>query len=286
MRRSINWKMDPREMEQMMGRLLARMEAQMEAERKAELKANQHEMKAQIGGLASRMDADKEESMAKMERLLADNREMKATIRSGQKEMINAITGASRESTVACEDKTKALPETTVACPEVTHACLEEEKESTPKETDAVEEPQEVSEGGTDEETNAGTANRTGEQRLAVRRHRQRKKWAQVNGGPPQKFAAFRGRFTRRAVPALLKRHVRKGPRRNRPSGIRGPGKTFRSRMEGRSLKQRQTQGNVARETPEGRTDEKRRRTRPECNSGIRKLNRVFRTGKRGRTVC
>jgi hypothetical protein len=31
--------------------------------------------------------------------------------------------------------------------------------------------------------------------------------------------------------------------------------------------------------------DEKRRRTRPECNSGIRKLNKVSRTGKRGRIV-
>jgi hypothetical protein len=41
----------------------------------------------------------------------------------------------------------------------------------------------------------------------------------------------------------------------------------------------------VARETPEGRTDEKRRRTRPECNSGIRKLNKVFHTGERGRIV-
>jgi hypothetical protein len=40
----------------------------------------------------------------------------------------------------------------------------------------------------------------------------------------------------------------------------------------------------MAQETPEGWTDEKRRRTHPECNSGIRKLNRVSRTGKRGRT--
>jgi hypothetical protein len=31
--------------------------------------------------------------------------------------------------------------------------------------------------------------------------------------------------------------------------------------------------------------DEKRRRTHPECNSGIRKLNKVSRTGKRGRIV-
>jgi hypothetical protein len=47
--------------------IMARMEARMDS--------NQHEMKVQIGGLASRMDVDKEESMAKMERLLADNRE-------------------------------------------------------------------------------------------------------------------------------------------------------------------------------------------------------------------
>jgi hypothetical protein len=77
--------------------MMARMEARMDS--------NQHEMKVQIGGLASRMDADKAESMIKMERLLADNREMKATIRSGQKEMIKAITGASQESTEACEEK-------------------------------------------------------------------------------------------------------------------------------------------------------------------------------------
>jgi hypothetical protein len=135
-----------------------------------------------------------------------------------------------------------------------------------------------------DDITSAGTEDRTGEQRLALRRHRQQKKRAQVNGGPRQKFAAFCGRFTLCAVPALLKGHVRKGPRRNHHSGVREPGKTFR-RIDGRSLKQWQIKGNAARDTPEGRMDKKRRRTRPECNSGIRKLNRVFRTGKRGRIV-
>jgi hypothetical protein len=35
----------------------------------------------------------------------------------------------------------------------------------------------------------------------------------------------------------------------------------------------------------EGRTDEKRRRTHPECDSGIRKLNKVSRTRKRGRIM-
>jgi 4-hydroxy-3-methylbut-2-enyl diphosphate reductase IspH len=76
---------------------------EMMAQMNAKMDSNQHEMKVQIGGLASRMDVDKEE--------------MKATIRNGQEEMIKAITGVSQESTETCEEKTKALPET---CPEVT----------------------------------------------------------------------------------------------------------------------------------------------------------------------
>jgi hypothetical protein len=215
--------------------MMARMEARMDS--------NQHEIKVQIGGLASRMDVDKEEMMSRMD--------------NNKEEMIKAITGASQESTEACEEQTKALPETTEACPEVTHACLEEEKESTPKETDAMEEPQVVPEGATDEEKFGATEDRAGELRLVLRHRRERKKWAQVNGGPRQKFAAFRGRFIRRAVPALLKGHVRKGPRRNCGSGIREPGKTFRSKIDGRSLKQQQIKGNVARGTPGGRTCEK-----------------------------
>jgi hypothetical protein len=243
----------------------------------------------QILELLAKMNANQAESMARMEankaeskaERKADKEEMKATIRSGQEEMIKAITGVSRKSTEACEEMTKALPETTEACPEVTHACLEEEKESTPKETDAVEEPQEFPEGVTDEEKFGATKDRAGELRLAVRRHRQRKKRAQENSGPRQKFAAFRRWFTRRAVPALLKGHVRKGSRRNRRSGVREPRKTFRSRIDGRSLIQWQIKGNVARRTPEGRTDEKRRRTRPECNSGIRRLSKTLGNGMR-----
>jgi chromatin segregation and condensation protein Rec8/ScpA/Scc1 (kleisin family) len=90
---------------------------------------------------------------------------------------MKAITGD-------CEEKTKALPETTEACPMKTRACLEEEKEPAPKETEAVEEPRDVHIGETDEEASGGTEDRTGEQRPAVRRHRQRKERVQVNGGP------------------------------------------------------------------------------------------------------
>jgi hypothetical protein len=161
-----------------------------------------------------------------------------------------AIMAAYYEGMIAiikeCLGKTKALPETMEACPEVTPACLEEEKEQAPEETEAMEKSWEVPEGAADEEKFGATEDRAGELRLAMRRHRQRKKRAQENGGPRQKFAAFHRRFTRCAVPALLKGHVLKGLRRNRRNGVRGPGKTFCSRMEGRSLKQRQIKGNVA----------------------------------------
>jgi hypothetical protein len=145
-----------------------------------------------------------------------------------------------------------------------------EEKKSAPEETEAVAESREVPKGATDEEAFGATEDRTGEQRLAVRRHRQRKKRAQGNGGPRQKFAATVGRPTRRFVPALHKGGLRKGPGKECRSGIRRPGRTFRSRIDGRSLKQRQIKGNVVRETPEGQAYNKGRLTCPECNNSIR----------------
>jgi hypothetical protein len=98
-----------------------------------------------------------------------------------------------------------------------------------------VAETEEVPEEAAVEDKFGATEDRAGDPRLAVRRHRERKKRAQVNGGPRQKFAAFRGRVTRRAVPALLKGYVRKGPRRNRHSGVRGPGKKFCRGLNGQS---------------------------------------------------
>jgi hypothetical protein len=137
----------------------------------------------------------------------------------------------------------------------------------------------EVPEGAADEEKFGATKDRTGEQRLAVRRHRERNKRAQVNGGPQQKFAASRGRFTRRAVPAIRKGHVRRGPgMKCRRGGIRGPGKASRAGKKGMA------KCNLERGTPEGRTCEKRRRTRPECNSGIRRLSKTSGNRREGRT--
>jgi hypothetical protein len=176
--------------------------------------------------------------MAKMERLLADNRERKA-----DKEEMMAITGASQESTEACEEKAEmainsirselegkinARMEYSVAVADKQTQALREELNQKVEEAERRVQASNDTRTGNfqDDITSAGTEDRTGEQRLAVRRHRQRKKRAQFNGGSRQKFAAFRRRFTPRAVPALLKGHVRKGPRRNRRGGVSGPGKT------------------------------------------------------------
>jgi hypothetical protein len=55
--------------------------------------------------------------------------------------------------------------------------------------------------------------------------------------------------------------------------------------MGGRSLKKRRTKFNVAQGNLKDRTCEKRQRSQPECNSGIRKLNQTFHTRKRGMIV-
>jgi hypothetical protein len=118
---------------------------------------------------------------------------------------------------------------------------------------------QRVPKGATDQETIGTTEDRYGDQRLAIRRHRQQKKRAQGNGGPRQKFAAVRGWFTRRAIPAMRKGHAHRGPGKTCRSGIRVPGRTLGSWMEDPSLKKRQTKVNAVQGTPEGRTCEKRR---------------------------
>jgi hypothetical protein len=138
--------------------LLARMDAD-KAEAKRERKADKEEMMA-------RMNADKAE--AKRERK-ADKAEMKAS-----QEGMMAEIKANREMMARMMAKMDAWLGRT-------EAFLEENK-SAPEETEAVAESWEVSKRGTDEEMSAGTEDRTGEQRLAMRRHRQRKKRAQVNG--------------------------------------------------------------------------------------------------------
>jgi hypothetical protein len=223
--------------------------------------------------LLARMEADKAESMARRE---ADKAESKAE-RKADKEMMarmEAKMESSHERMMAKMDawlgKTGACRESTEACPEVTPACLEEEKAPTPEETKAVaEKPQEVPKGAKGEEAIRAAKDRSRDLRLAVRCRRRLKTQTKRDGRLRQECAAVRWP-THRFVPALRKGGLRKRLGKECRSGIRRPGRTFHSRINGRSLKQRQIKGNVAQETPEGRTYKKRRRTLPECNSGIR----------------
>jgi hypothetical protein len=99
----------------------------------------------------------------------------------------------------------------TTSCPgemEVTNL------EATPEETEFAVERQELF-----KETyfdNIGSSeDRYGEQRLVVRRRRGANNWTQDNVGSRQKLSATRKRMIRRAVPAVGKRQVRKGPGRS-----------------------------------------------------------------------
>jgi hypothetical protein len=184
-----------------------------------------------------------------------------------------AIMDAYYEGMIAiikeCLEKTKALLETTEAFPAKTEAFLER-KGSAPEELESMAEPKEVPERATEQETGEAAEDRTGKLRLAVRRHRQRKKQSQENGGPREKFAAFRGRVTHCAVPVLNKGHVRKEPRRNRRSGVKGLGKTSGSRIENPGLKERWTKDKAVRGTLGKGTCKRNRRTCPVFGNGLR----------------
>jgi hypothetical protein len=213
--------------------------------------ANNREMKAHH----EKMDTDKAEIMAKMDKL-ADGQEelmmsrtettlmmaeMKATIKSGHEEMIKAIT----------------------------EACLEK-KGSTPEEIGAVAEPQEVPKGAMDEEAIGVTEHQSKNLRLAVGCRGRLKTPTKPDGQLRQECATAVGRPTRRSDPAMRKGGLRKGLGKKCCSGIRVPGRTLGSRMEGRSLKQRRPKYNMVRGAAKGRTCKERRRTRLECNDAIR----------------
>jgi hypothetical protein len=235
-------------MEQIMKEWMTKMMAKMDSNQER-TDAAQREMKASQEEMMAKMETSEERTDASLE-------EMKAIIRSGQEEMIKAITGACREAMEACEG--------------VTHACLEE-KEPAPEETGVVSEPQEVPEGATDAETIGATENRSRDLRLAVGCRRKLKTWTKRDGRVRREHAATIGWPTHRTVPVIRKGGLRRGPSKKcLRSGIRGPGRTLGSRMTDRGLKKCRTKVNVIRGTPKGRTCEKRRRTRPEGNNGIR----------------
>jgi hypothetical protein len=133
-----------------------------------------------------------------------------------------------------------------LACPEEMEADVSsEEMEATKMEasleaTEAAGERQELFKEGTNFENIGSSAARFGDQRLVVRRRRGAKKRAQDSVGSRQKSSVARKRVIRRAVSAVRKGHMRKGPGKN----------------------------NVARGASRGKMLDKKQRNNSECEDG------------------
>jgi hypothetical protein len=240
-------------------------------------------LKVQIGGLASRTYADKAKSKAERK---ADKTEMKASQEEmmARMEAIGHKMDSNHERMMAKMDawlgKTEACREEPKACEERTKACLEEEKEPAPEEPKAVEDPQEVLEGvmgmeeepdpeetevvagrqevpkgATDAEAIGAAKDRSRDLRLAVGCRGRLKTRIKRDGRLRQECSATVRLPTHSFVPALRKGGLRKGPgKRCRRNGVRGPGETSASRMEGRGLKQRRAKDSIVRGAPKQRT--------------------------------
>jgi hypothetical protein len=186
---------------------------------------------------------------------------MRATIRSGQEQLIAKLK-ADREEMTAWGTETKACQEATETCEENTEAFLEK-KESAPEEPKAVAETEEVPEGVTDEEAIGVTKDRSRNLRLAVKCRECLKTRTKCDYQLRQDCAATVGRPTCRFVPALRKGGLRKGPGKKCRSGIKGPSRMLGCRMGGRGLKQQWIKDNVVRGAH-------KERTRPVFENGIR----------------
>jgi hypothetical protein len=113
----------------------------------------------------------------------------------------------------------------TTSCPEEIEAT---NLEATPDETEAAVERQELREKKEITAKNIGSSeDRSGNQRLAVRRRRGAKKRIQHSVGSRQKLSAARKRVIRRAVPAVRKGNIRKGPGRNSVGRVHPKSRTF-----------------------------------------------------------
>jgi hypothetical protein len=120
-----------------------------------------------------------------------------------------------------------------MACPEETEtASCPEEMDATrlvnPGAAEAAVERQELREKEINAENIGSSEDRSGYRRLVVRRRRGAKKWIPVEG-------VCRPPVIRRAVPALRKRNIRKGPGRNSVGRVDPKSRTFRKKQRLRS---------------------------------------------------
>jgi hypothetical protein len=200
--------MEMENMLQMMKLLLARQE---EAEAKAETRHEEAESDAK-----ARHEKAEARAVARHERFLA---------------FLDGLTSCG-------EGMTSCQTETTSSSEEMEATNLE----ATPDETEATVERQELFEKETNFDTIGSSEDRCEDRRLVVRRRRGAKKRSQDSVGFRQKSSAARKRVIRRAIPAVRKGNIRKGPGKD----------------------------GSARGAPKGRRLQKTHRISPECNIGIR----------------
>jgi hypothetical protein len=164
-----------------------------------------------------KMDVDKREMMAKMDKLGDSKKEMKAHHKEmmASLERLNATANAWLEKTEACPEK----------------------KEPTPEETVAEAEPQEVLEGVMDEKMIGAAQDRSMDLHLDVWCCRHLKAQTKRDGGFRQEYAATVRWPTRHIVPALVKGKFRRGPGKKCCSGLRGQNKGSRNGKRGRTGK-------------------------------------------------
>jgi hypothetical protein len=107
--------------------------------------------------------------------------------------------------------------------------------EAIPEETEAAVERQELFKEKIYVDNMGSSEDRCEEQRLVVRRRRGAKKRTQDSVGSRQKMSAARKRVLRRAVPAVRKGNIRKGPSRDNVGRVHPKLRTFGKKQRLRS---------------------------------------------------
>jgi hypothetical protein len=179
--------------------VLARQEAAAARQEKAteELKAAHGERKVAQAEMEARGEA-------RQEKMKAD---ITAKIESGHERFLAFLDGLTSygKGTTTCRTETTSCPGEMVAT----------RLEANPEETEAAVECQELQMEEADVDAVGSSQDRYGYQRLAVRRRQGAKKRSQDSVGSRQKSPAARKRVILRAVLAVRKEHMRKGPGKN-----------------------------------------------------------------------
>jgi hypothetical protein len=210
----------------------------------ADAKARHEEAEAQQQRAEARQEKMNTEMKASQERASAEMKVVQAEIKAAYAEM-EARAEARHERFLARLDGLISYGEGTTTCQTETTSSSEEMEatnlKATPEETEAPVERQDLVKEEINAENIGSSDDRSGYQRLAVRRRRGAKKRSQDSVGSRQKLSAARKRVIRRAIPGVSKGNIRKGPGND----------------------------SIARRAPKGRRLVKIRRRGLECNNGI-----------------